>query len=178
VALSGGIFYSGGAFAKDAMQYRALLHRGWEVVRLDYTLEDDAVVMQRKGTFKAAQTERVELASLSGEVRRVAARQPAYVYSTFVVVAVLIVLGIDAIMHGVVAQQAGARGISWWLWGPLLAVGGYAWVVRFKTRKPAEWSHFLGTNKGGGLFVLRDPKNARGHELFVAEVRKRLPEGA
>ena len=55
-------------------------------------------------------------------------------------------------------------------------MGGYAWMVRFKTRKRVEWSHFLGTTKGGGLFVLRDRRNPKGHERFVAEVRKRLPE--
>ena len=156
------------------MQYRATLYRGWEVVRLEYTLEEDAVLLERHRTWKGRQVERVELAALSGEVRRVAARQPAFVFSTIVLVAVLIVLAIDTFFHGEFAP--GGKGISWWLWGPLLAVGGYAWMVRFKTRKRVEWSHFLGTTKGGGLFVLRDRRNPKGHERFVAEVRKRLPE--
>jgi hypothetical protein len=157
------------------MQYVARLYRGWEVVRLDYVLEGDAVVLHRQRTWKGGQVERVELAALSGEVRRVAARQPAFIYSTVVLVVVLIGLAIDTFFHGKIAQGAGAAGISWWLWGPLMAVGGYAWMVRFKTRKRVEWSHFVGTAKGGGLFVLRDPRNARGHERFVAEVRKHLP---
>ena len=55
-------------------------------------------------------------------------------------------------------------------------MGGYLWVVSFKTRKPAEWSHFIGAAKGAGLFVLRDPRNAKAHEKFVAAVRQRLPE--
>lgn len=155
------------------MQYTAILFRGWEVVRLNYKLDDQAVSLRRKRTWKGTEQQRVELAALSGEVRRVRARQPAYLFSTAALVVILLVLGIDAFYHG-----AGAHGanISWPLWGPLLAVGGYLWMVRFKTRQPAEWSHFLGASKGGGLFILRDPRNAREHEQFVAALRRQLPE--
>ena len=157
------------------MHYAATLYRGWELVRLDYALEDDAVVMRRQRTWKGLQEQRVELASLSGEVRRVRARQPAFVFSTAALVVVLLILGIDAMYHGV---GAGGLAVYWPLWGPLLAVGGMMWVVRFKTRQRAEWSHFVGASKGGGLFVLRDPRNAKAHEKFVAAVRQRLPGAA
>ena len=161
------------------MTYSAILFRGWEVVRLDYAFEDDYVTLRRHRTFKGRTQERVELAALSGEVRRVRARQPAFIYSTIVLVVVLLILGIDALFHGVGANGAGGgggKGVSWLLWGPLLAVAGYAWMVRFKTRIPAEWSHFVGANKGGGLFILRDPRNQKAHEKFVAALRARLPE--
>jgi hypothetical protein len=165
--------YIGSRFTKDRMHYAGTLYRGWELVRLDYALEDNAIVMRRKRTWKGLQEQRVELASLSGAVRRVRARQPAFVISTAVLVVALFVLGIDAMVHGV---GANGPGVSWTLWGPLLAVSGFMWVVRFKTRRGAEWTYFMGTNKGGGLFVLRDPKNAVAHEKFVAAVRQRLPE--
>ncbi len=158
------------------MQYIAILFRGWEVVRLNYALEGDTVIMRRKRTWAALEQQRVELASLSGEVRRIKARQPAFLYSTIGLVIVLLILAIDAFYHG--AASAGGLRISWTLWGPLLVVGGFLWMVRFKTRKPAEWSHFVGAAKGSGLFVLRDPKNPQGQEKFVAELRKRLPEAA
>ena len=108
------------------MQYVATLFRGWEVVHIQYELEDSAVVMRRKRTWKGLETQRVELASLSGEVRRVWARQPAFMYSTVVLVAAMLVLGIDSTMHGVGAQALGlgGTGISWLLWGPLLGIGG------------------------------------------------------
>jgi len=51
------------------MQYVATLFRGWEVVHIQYELEDAAVVMRRKRTWKGLETQRVELASLSGELR-------------------------------------------------------------------------------------------------------------
>jgi hypothetical protein len=160
------------------MQYAAMLFRGWEVVHLQYELDDDAIVMRRKRTWKTPETQRVELASLSGEVRRVLARQPAYVYSTAVLIIALLILGIDATMHGVGAKTMGwgNGNLSWWLWGPLLAIGGFAYTVRHKTRKPAAWTHFLGATKGGGLFVLLDPRNAPAHQKFVDAIRKRLPE--
>ena len=157
------------------MHYAATLFRGWEIVRLDYTLQDDAVVLRRQRTWNGRQEQRVELASLSGEVRRVRARQPAFIYSTVVLLAVLLILGIDALFHGVGANGPGGKGVSWALWGPLLALGAFAWTVRFKTRTRAEWSHFVGANKGQGLFVLRDPRHAKAHEQFVAAVRQRLP---
>jgi len=157
------------------MHYSATLYRGWEIVRLDYTLQDDAVLLRRQRTWNGAQEQRVELASLSGEVRRVWARQPAFIYSTVALVVILLLLGFDAIFHGVGANGPGGKGVSWALWGPLLAVGGFAWTVRFKTRKRAEWSHFVGSNKGGGLFVLRDPRQSKAHEHFVAAIRQRLP---
>jgi len=158
------------------MQYTALLFRGWEVVRLNYNFEGDAIVMRRKRTWKGQEQQRVEIASLNGQVRRIRARQPAFLFSTIALVVVLLVLGIDAFYHG---AGAGTGMHVWWpLWGPLLGLGGFFWMVRFKTRKPAEWSHFLGTAKGGGLFVLRDPRNPQGHEKFVAALRKKLPEPA
>jgi hypothetical protein len=168
-------FYSGGSFTRNRMTYSAILFRGWEVVRLDYALEDDHVSLRRRRTFKGRSEERVELAALSGEVRRIRARQPAFIYSTVILVVVLLILGVDALFHGVGANGIGGKGVSWYLWGPCLAVAGYAWMVRFKTRVPAEWSHFVGTNKGGGLFVLRDPRNSKAHEKFVAGIRTRLP---
>jgi hypothetical protein len=164
--------YIGGSLTRDRMTYRAVLFRGWEVVRLDYAFEDDTVILRRQRTWKGRSEEHVELAALSGEVRRVRARQPAFIYSTILLIAVLAVLGIDALLH---AKASGGVGVSVPLWIPLLVVGSYAWMVRFKTRIPAEWSHFVGTNKGGGLFVLRDPRNAKAHEAFVAALRARLP---
>jgi len=160
------------------MRYVATLFRGWEVVHIQYELDDSAVVMNRHRTWKGRETQRVELASLSGEVRRVWGRQPAYVYSLAVLVMVLLILGIDATMHGVGAKAMGwgEGAISWKLWGPLLGVAGAAYFVWFKTRRPAEWSHFVGTNPGGGLFVLRDPRHGQAHEKFVAAIRKNLPE--
>jgi hypothetical protein len=158
------------------MTYSATLFRGWEVVRLDYTFEEDIITLRRHRTFNGRSQERVELAALRGDVRRIRARQPAFVYSTALLVVVLLILGIDALFHGVGANGIGGKGVSWILWGPLLAIAGYAWMVRFKTRIPAEWSHFVGTNKGGGLFILRDAHNPKAHEKFVAAIRARLPE--
>jgi hypothetical protein len=155
------------------MHYGATLFRGWEIVRLDYAIEDDSVTLRRLRTFNGRSEERVEIATLSGEVRRIRARQPAFIYSTVLLIAVLAVLGIDALLH---AKASGGPGVSVPLWIPLLVVGSYAWIVRFKTRIPAEWSHFVGTNKGGGLFILRDPRNPKAHEKFVAALRARLPQ--
>jgi hypothetical protein len=160
------------------MRYVATLFRGWEVVHMQYDLQESAVVMNRHRTWKGRDSQTVELASLSGEVRRVWGRQPAYVYSTVVLVVVLLILGIDTTMHGVGAQAMGMGGtsISWALWGPLLAIGGLAYTIFHKTRKPAEWSHFVGSRKGGGLFILRDPRNAQAHDKLVAAIRRHLPE--
>src|SRR5689334_3446996 len=124
------------------MQYSAILFRGWEVVRLAYAFEKDAVVMRRQRTWKAIEEQRVEFASLSGGVRRIRARQPAYVYSTAVLLVILVILGVDAIYHGI--ASGGGMHLFWPVWAPLLGLGGFAWMVRFKTRKPAEWSHFEG----------------------------------
>jgi hypothetical protein len=160
------------------MRYVATLFRGWEVVHIQYDLEDGAVAMNRHRTWKGRDSQRVELAALSGEVRRVWGRQPAFVYSTAVLVVVLLILGIDAAMHGVGAQGLGlgGTGVSGALGGPLLPIGGLAYVIRHKTRQPAVWSHFVGTRAGGGLFVLRDPRNVQAHDKFVAAIREHLPE--
>ena len=154
------------------MHYSANLFRGWEIVHLRYDLDDSAITMRRKRTWKPLETQRVEIASLTGGVRRIRARQPANIFATALLVVVLLILGIDATMHGVGAK---GDGVSWPLWGPLLGVGGLLWMVRYKTRIPAEWSHFVGTAKGGGLFILRDGRHAHAHEKFVAAIRQRLP---
>jgi hypothetical protein len=154
------------------MHYAATLHRGWTVVRLDYTLEGDAIRLRRQAFLQAPKEQRVELAALSGEVRRIWARQPAYIISTIIIVLAFLVLAIDGVIHGV--RHAGD--INWALWGPIIAVGGFALVARVKTARPAEWSHFVGTNKGTGMYVLKDPRNPKAHEMFVAAIRERLPE--
>ncbi|HVT82989.1 MAG TPA: hypothetical protein VHM90_20295, partial [Phycisphaerae bacterium] len=106
------------------MHYAATLHRGWTVVRLDYTLEGDAIRLRRQAFLQAPKEQRVELAALSGEVRRIWARQPAYIISTIIIVLAFLVLAIDGVIHGV--RHAGD--INWALWGPIIAVGGFALV--------------------------------------------------
>src|SRR6516225_9257465 len=92
------------------MTYRARLFRGWETVSLEYRLEGDTVIMRRKGTWGKTQEQRVDVAALTGEVRRVWGGQPAYLASMGVVRRALAVLAIDAMVHGVGAGGGGVYG--------------------------------------------------------------------
>ena len=40
------------------MTYRARLFRGWETVNPEYRLDNDSIVMRRKGTWGRAQEQR------------------------------------------------------------------------------------------------------------------------
>jgi len=157
--------------SRKALHYEARLFRGWEMVNLRYAVEGEEVVLHRKSTWKGEQEQRVAIGSLTGEIRRVWGRQPAYLVSTIVTLAALLVLGIDAMMHGV---GAGGRGVYWPLWWPLLAVVLVAGTIRARVRKSAEWTHFTGNNQGAGLYVLKDPRNAQAHQHFVEMVKKRI----
>lgn len=157
--------------SRKTVDYHARLFRGWEVVHLDYTLEGNEISMCRKSTWKPLHEQRVEVSSLNGEVHRVWGRQPAFVATTIIVLIALLILGIDAMMHGV---TRGGQGIYWPLWGPLLLVVLVAGFIRAKTRRAAEWTHFRGTNNGSGLYILRDPRNLQAHQHFVDALKRRL----
>jgi hypothetical protein len=159
--------------SRKNVEYHARLFRGWEIVQLDYALEGEQVILRRKSTWKPAQEQRVEVASLTGEVRRVWGRQPAFVVMTVIVLAALLVLGIDAMMHGVGAG-GGLKGIYWPLWGPLLLVVVVAGFIRAKTRRAAEWTHFLGSGQGAGVYILKDRRNLQAHDQFVDTLKRRV----
>lgn len=160
---------------KNDHNYAAVLFRGWEIVRLDYRLRDDDVLVTERHTwhFGKSTEKSVPLEGLTGEVRRIFARQTAYWFSIFLLVGIFLVLAADLVFFK--GGMQGERGIYWPLWGPGIVVATLCWWVMWKTRKPIEWTMFKPQSGRQGLYVLRNMRDLDGHAHFVAAVSKRLP---
>lgn len=159
--------------------YAAVLFRGWEYVRLYYSLTGDAVVVRRKSTWSLgppAETA-VPLADLSGQVSHTIARQSAHFPALALFILIGLLLAADLLLFHATPQPGGAPGLYWPLWAPALALGTLAWWIMWQTRKPLAWTHFHPHPGRPGLYVLRNPRAPEAHAHFIAAVSRKLPKG-
>lgn len=155
---------------RNNLVYQALLFRGWELVRLRYEIDGKEVIVREKHTWTGVTEKRVAIGGLSSDTRRVWSRQPA----NWVALLVLLIVGM-ALGYNLLMREGGIQNgqVYWPLWGPGIALGSVAWFVMWTTRGRREWAHFLGREGRTGLFVLREKRNAAGHQAFVEAVKRK-----
>ncbi len=151
--------------------YSATLHRGWDVVRLNYRLEDDAVVVNEAHLWGGKTEKRVALANLERNARRIIARQPAYRYALILLQFCVLVIAGDCALAMLATPQRPIYAPVWWGAGIIIADCLY---VMFKTRRAREWTYFPGTGKGRGLYVLQERGKSAEHKQFVEDITSAL----
>jgi hypothetical protein len=157
--------------ADENKPYVAHLFRGWDFVTLSYELGDAELVIRTRHAWGASEEKRVAYAGLSGEISHVLARQPAYRFSLLVAA-----IGAMAVaLEFAAAKMMGpARAFNMPLWVAGWAVLGVAGLVCLGTRKRKMWSWVKGKKANAGAFILRNPRDEKGFERVVREVKRRI----
>lgn len=154
--------------------YSATLFRGWDYVRLTYTLEPEGVLVHERRWWGAIDR-RVRFTDLSDDVRRVWGRQGIYRWAMTLTIIAAMALALE-FAAVVIAKTKPA--FTMWLMVAALLVGIPAALIMYGTRKPREWTHFKGAGQAPGLFLLKNPRDAKGHERIVKQIRKALKSRA
>lgn len=154
-----------------AHTYSATLHRGWDVVHLDYELSDNAVIVHEAHTFGGKSEKRVELSNLKRDARRIIARQPAYRYALIVLQFCVLVLAGDLALAILATPQRPTYALIWWVAGAAILI---CLTIMIKTHRPREWTYFPGTGAGKGLYILQDRSKAAEHKKFVEKIDDRI----
>lgn len=151
--------------------YSATLHRGWDVVRLEYELAGDAVRVREAHVFGGKSEKRVALTDLKRDARRVTARQPAYRYALILLQFSVLVLAGDLALATLATPPRETYKPVWMIAGAAILACLY---VMLKTRRPREWTYFPGVGGGKGLYVLQDRAKPAEHKAFVEKVNERV----
>lgn len=151
--------------------YFATLHRGWEVVHLEYQLTDDAIVVREFHLLGGKSEKRIALADLKKDARRIAARQPAYRYALILLQFFILVIAGDFALSMLTVPPRPIYAPVWWGAGAVIVTCLY---VMLRTRRAKEWTFFPGVSDGKGLYILQDRSNAAAHKTFVDLISQRL----
>jgi hypothetical protein len=157
--------------AEETTRYVAHLYRGWDFVTLSYELGEAELVIRTRHAWGASEEKRVAYAGLSGEISHVLARQPAYRFSLLVTAIAAMAVALE---FAAAKMMTPHRDFNVPLWASGWAVMSVAGLVCLGTRKRKMWSWVKGKKANTGAFILRNPKDEKGFERVVREVKKRI----
>jgi len=160
--------------AHDPNTYSAVLHRGWENVRLRYELADDTVIVSETRSFGGTTQKRVPLSGLDPGARRIISRQPAYRVCLILLQFCVLLMAGDVALAMLSTPRRDYYTPLWLMAGAAILV--CLWIM-LHTRRPREWTFFPGAAGGRGLYILQDRAHAGGpaeHKKFVTRIEQKI----